>query len=65
MVICVLKEKQKMKKIYKSPKMIVITIQQAYHLMEASIGQGNAYRSGDAVLSRGGSYWDDDDDEDY
>lgn len=50
-----------MKKIYQNPEIKIVNIQTA-QLMTDSMAVGNAYQSGDAVLSRdGGSFWDDDD----
>ena len=54
-----------MKKLYRSPQMIVISIKHTHCLMENStIGQGETYTSGHLILSRRrGSSWDDEDDE--
>jgi len=53
-----------MKTIYQKPETIVVQLKAMRHLLSESIAVGNAYRTGDAVLSRRrGSFWDDEDDE--
>ena len=49
-----------MKKIYMVPTTQVVKIETVQMIAE-SVGVGNSYKSGDAVLSRECSGWDDDD----
>lgn len=49
-----------MKKIYMVPTTQVVKIETVQMIAE-SVGVGKSYKSGDAVLSRGSSGWDDDD----
>ena len=54
-----------MKTIYVKPEATIVSIQQNECILTSSdISKGNAYKSGDEVLSRrGGSVWDDEDEE--
>jgi hypothetical protein len=49
-----------MKKIYMIPTTLVVKIETVQMIAESVVGVGRAYQSGDAVLSRESSGWDDD-----
>lgn len=53
-----------MKAIYIKPETKIVKVMTEYHLLAGSdIATGEDYQSNDAVLSRGGGSWDDDDEE--
>lgn len=53
-----------MKAIYIKPETKIVKVMTEYHLLAGSdIAAGEEYQSGNAVLSRGGSTWDDEDEE--
>ena len=53
-----------MKKIYQAPETLMVRLRARHQILSNSIAVGNAYSTGNAVLSRrSGSFWDDEDDE--